>query len=1582
MLPGKKMACRWVHVLCLLGCLAGFGACVSRRHQAGDYHHSWAVHVPDHDLDKVDELAKELGYINRGKVGALDGFYHFEHECIAEDPHCIPRDKHSFNHTQRLLAHPHIKWAEQQKVLRRERRAPITPDDNKKVEVNNPGLGLELSPQQQQQHEKVGPSARMRRSVDQAIYAKSIKDPRFSQQWHLYQANGFHHNVIPVWDSGITGKGVVVTVVDDGIEHTHSDLKDNYDAQASIDLNGDDDDAMPDESNPINKHGTRCCGEIAAARNTACGVGVAYEAGIGGIRMLDGPVSDIVEGKSLSHNPQHVDIYSNSWGPNDDGHTVEGPGPLATKAIKDGVDKGRNGKGSIIVFASGNGGRSSDNCNCDGYTNSMYTISIGAADEKGNSPWYTEKCASTIAVAYSSGSSGARSITTVDLHNGCTSSHTGTSAAAPIAAGILALVLQANPKLTWRDVQHVVIRSAIKTAPSDSDWSKNRAGLNINHKFGFGLMDADKTVAMAKSWVPIGPQLTYKTPLRSKSVPFRVASSWDTAVEVTETLSAKDTGIRRLEHIQLKVDISATSRGDVAIHLYGPTGTYSDILSKRPSDYTSAGLKWTFMTVRHWDENPIGTWTLKLRTFSSTGNYVLNSWSLIFYGTATAASGSCAVGTFVDDTGACVNCHTQCGDLGCSGPTASECNNCHLYSNLGTCIGDCRDVDKLNPAVAAASQECVACHSECKDGCFGASNTQCVACAHLELDAGDHKTCLAACPTMFFAQTSNSTCLPCHEQCGTGCTGPTASDCTDCASVQLPSGECAAECPITTYLDHSTMQCTPCDAECAPEEGCHGPSSTSCNACAHFSVQVVTPRITAIECVETCPPSRQPDSNNATCVCASGTYPDHITMDCLPCDTACETGCVGPAVTDCVGNCTSLQHLDECVSECPEHWFASADAQRWSTLYPHHTLQAPKVCLPCNNLCVGACTEEGPDACVPNADGRRCTGLERDGVCVDVCPSNTYEDRDTMQCMECAEVCEACTGPTSAECLTCRTLEQQGTCVTECSTGFFESNGVCIPCNEECDGVCFGPASTQCFESTDAAAGDAAPRCKHVHANGQCLAACPTSFFQEGGAQECVPCHAECSTAGCTGALSTECKGCKHFLDAVSKECVRACGLGEFADLSSMQCIKCDPSCGTEGCHQAGPSGCVGSEPVTCEPGFVPEAGTCVPDVCDTVTLNGTCVPSCPSGMFEDTSATCQPCTPNCHACTGPTANDCTECSGVWLVPNGEAKQKQCLAADVCPDDYFLDGDTCVACDAECEQCFGPTAKDCKVCRHVSFRGTCIGSCETGYYEKQASPPYCAQCHVECSGGCRDGTASTCAECAHFELNGSCVSKCPAGTYGSADTGKCTACHSECVKGCTGPEASDCVGDACADFDLNGICVAACPDNMYADQHAHTCVPCDTSCKDGCISSPTDCKQPLDLTSTATTTSTASTPAPPTTKAGEATHDPKTTPRDGPTSPASENGDSTSPMTTTRAELILAIAFLVCMFVGAVVIFTNRKKQTVQVQYKTLDMGSVDVMQKFDLDEEDDDEGDSDEFETLFDGLPPEHVPRQQSTAL
>ncbi|CAG0923982.1 unnamed protein product, partial [Notodromas monacha] len=363
---------------------------------------------------------------------------------------------------------PQVLWAEELVSKRRDKRdgiwIPDKPSDVELIEDDLTYVNTRTKRFKRRKREIFSEiSHKVGRSKD-----RRFNDELWDHEWYLQDTRNYASlpeldlHVLPVYDMGYTGKGVKITVLDDGIEYNHTDLALNYDPSLSYDANDMDHDPWPRYDDiDTNSHGTRCAGEIAmVANNKKCGVGVAYGASIGGIRMLDGSVTDAVEGTSLGFNVENMDIFSSSWGPADDGRTVEGPGELTNHAFKKGVTKGRNGKGSIYVWAAGNGGHRGDSCACDGYASSPYTIAVGSASQSGKFPWYGEKCGSTMAATYSSGAYKDQKITTTDLHDSCTVDHTGTSAAAPLAAGIIALVLEANPKLTWRDVQHLVVHTS------------------------------------------------------------------------------------------------------------------------------------------------------------------------------------------------------------------------------------------------------------------------------------------------------------------------------------------------------------------------------------------------------------------------------------------------------------------------------------------------------------------------------------------------------------------------------------------------------------------------------------------------------------------------------------------------------------------------------------------------------------------------------------------------------------------------------------------------------------------------------------------------------------------------------------------------------------------------------------------------------------------------------------------------------------------------------------------------------------------------------------------------------------------
>ncbi|EEB95885.1 hypothetical protein MPER_05077, partial [Moniliophthora perniciosa FA553] len=213
-----------------------------------------------------------------------------------------------------------------------------------------------------------------------------------------------------------------------------------------------------------------CCSE-----NNACGIGIAYESKVAGVRILSGAISDVDEAAALNYGFQNVSIYSCSWGPPDNGQSMEGPSQLIQQAVLNGINNGRGGLGSIFVFASGNGAARGDQCNFDGYTNSIYSVTVSAVDYKGLHPYYSEPCAANMIVAYSSGS-GKHIVTTDRGEDSCSSTHGGTSAAAPNAVAVFALALQARPDLTWRDVQHLCVQTARMINPDDPDWEPTAEG--------------------------------------------------------------------------------------------------------------------------------------------------------------------------------------------------------------------------------------------------------------------------------------------------------------------------------------------------------------------------------------------------------------------------------------------------------------------------------------------------------------------------------------------------------------------------------------------------------------------------------------------------------------------------------------------------------------------------------------------------------------------------------------------------------------------------------------------------------------------------------------------------------------------------------------------------------------------------------------------------------------------------------------------------------------------------------------------------------------------------------------------------
>lgn len=487
----------------------------------------------------------------------------------------------------------------------------------------------------------------------------SPRDPLYRQQWHLRNSGSLGGlrksdlNVAPAWRTAL-GRGVVVGVVDDGLELGHPDLSANAARTAKGRGGSLHYDFVRDGPNPRpgkhDDHGTAVAGLIAAVSNERGGVGVAPRARLAGLRLLGGSVSDRNEARALGHRSNRIDIYNCSWGPSDAGDIVRGPGPLVQATLSRAVRFGRAGRGNIFVWSSGNGRADLDDANYDGYANAPETIAVASISDRGRRASDSEGGANLVVCAPSS-SQGRQGLTTTDRQgrfgynrNGendgsvkprrnlsdrdYTNDFGGTSGSAPLVSGVVALMLEANPKLGWREVQDILIRTARKVDPKNTGWRKNGAGLWFHHGYGAGLVDAGAAVRRARQMHRMGGAMQLKLP--SGRVGRKIPDANRSGVVLEFDLSAeKDL---KVEHVQFIVSVRHDYRGDLRYELTSPSGTLC-VVSSRPFDSGNRLVDWPFMSVHYWGESSRGVWRLRVIDTSKAISGELEEATLVVRGT-------------------------------------------------------------------------------------------------------------------------------------------------------------------------------------------------------------------------------------------------------------------------------------------------------------------------------------------------------------------------------------------------------------------------------------------------------------------------------------------------------------------------------------------------------------------------------------------------------------------------------------------------------------------------------------------------------------------------------------------------------------------------------------------------------------------------------------------------------------------------------------------------------------------------------------------------------------------------------------
>ena len=498
-------------------------------------------------------------------------------------------------------------------------------------------------------------------------------------QWHLInkappsEVNaGLSAGLEKAWNIGgglgYTGRGVVIGIVDDGVEGTHEDLKDNYRADLSKNFSQDADLAARAQGpvQPGDNHGTAVAG-VAAARggNGIGGTGAAPFAAIAGlrIRMGDSLPGDpaityedyfaaylwksglnsstlAIESKPVIH------IKNHSYGP--DVPFAEGP-----DRIKE-ILKATSENGVVHVFSAGNARNraaetkkvSCEDANKDFTITSPYVMAVAALGSDGTYAYYSSYGANVFITAPSSSYSNYLGITTTDRtgadrgynkydaaknpngdsrdtfpDNNYTSTFGGTSSSAPLVSGIMALGKEANPLMSIRMAKHALSLPTVtdKVDASNAEWILNKgvdAQRNFNPNYGFGLIQADKFVGKIA-------EVAYVTKEQTVDIDARKVNEAIPDNDPTGGLSKTFTlnPALPIESIEVGLQFSHERRGDLRAYLISPDGTESRLFNDtsvtiaNPDHQDNEAVTefdWTFLTNAFWGEQQNGTWTLKL----------------------------------------------------------------------------------------------------------------------------------------------------------------------------------------------------------------------------------------------------------------------------------------------------------------------------------------------------------------------------------------------------------------------------------------------------------------------------------------------------------------------------------------------------------------------------------------------------------------------------------------------------------------------------------------------------------------------------------------------------------------------------------------------------------------------------------------------------------------------------------------------------------------------------------------------------------------------------------------------------------
>jgi subtilisin-like proprotein convertase family protein len=456
-------------------------------------------------------------------------------------------------------------------------------------------------------------------------------DIKFGSEWNLTGAIA-GIRVAGAWQN-YTGVGVRIGIVDDGIDYTHSDLSPNYVTAMQYDA------VTPDGSalgTSADDHGTTVAGVLAAARNGTGLVGVAYDSGIAGIRIGYGANGNSAQyADALRHLASSgFDVGNCSWGystPYQDNFNTYWSS--SKSAIQYDVQSGRHGLGVPIVYAAMNNRGAGDNVNYHNYQNDPFVITVAATDANGKVASFSNPGAALLVSAPGTSIVSDDRVGSAGWSSGDYATVQGTSYSAPAVAGVIVLMLQANPNLGFRDVQQILAYSARQTDTANSGWQTNGAmnwnggGLHFSHDYGFGIVDATAAVHLAESWnmQSTFADMSTETLVHTDNLTYAGGGSIHSQISLATPLSVQ----------KMVVDLNITDANvkGLTVSLTSSAGTTA-ILASHPASGTGSGIVFETSANNFWGENAAGTWTLTVSDGLAGDTGKLNGWTLTALGNA------------------------------------------------------------------------------------------------------------------------------------------------------------------------------------------------------------------------------------------------------------------------------------------------------------------------------------------------------------------------------------------------------------------------------------------------------------------------------------------------------------------------------------------------------------------------------------------------------------------------------------------------------------------------------------------------------------------------------------------------------------------------------------------------------------------------------------------------------------------------------------------------------------------------------------------------------------------------------------